>query len=249
MQCHDYDYLGSRCDGAFAEYVVAPVSNLIPVPDNVSLEAAAMTEPAAVALHAVRRGGGTRSGESVAIFGIGPIGLMVAQWARSMGASELFLFDIDEPKLQMARGMGFSQVFDSRDGNPVDRVASLTGGEGAHLAFDGAGVPTTLLQAFEATRRGGRVVLLGNPTADVTLPAPLISQMMRREVGIFGTWNSDYSVSGDDDDWRTVLQAMSEGTIDLEPLITHRVGLSGAIPLLEAMRDRSEFYSKVLIHP
>jgi len=83
-QCLDYDYIGSRRNGAFAEYVVAPTRNLIRVPTNVSLEQAALVEPAAVALHSLRRAGGCSIGECVAIFGSGPIGLMVAsglaQW-------------------------------------------------------------------------------------------------------------------------------------------------------------------------
>jgi len=249
VQCHDYDYLGSRSDGAFAEYVVAPLANLVRVPDGVSLEVAAMTEPAAVALHAVRQGGGTRPGESAAIFGSGPIGLMVAQWLRAMGASDVLLFDIDAPKLDVARRMAFPHVFDSRERDPVEVVRELTGGNGAHLTFDGAGVPPALIQALASARRGGRVVLLGNPSADVTLPTALISQLMRREVSIRGTWNSDYSACGNDDDWRTVLGAMADRTLDLEPLITHRVGLDAAIGLLEAMRDRREFYSKVLVRP
>ena len=87
VQCFDYDYLGSRSNGGFAEYVVAPRRNLLRVPEGVSLDEAAMTEPASVALHALRRGGGTRPGESVAVFGAGPIGVMVAQWARAMGAA------------------------------------------------------------------------------------------------------------------------------------------------------------------
>ena len=249
VQCHDYDYLGSRSDGAFAEYVVAPLTNLVPVPESVTLEAAAMTEPAAVALHALRRGGGTGPGETVVVFGIGPIGLMVAQWARVMGASRVLLFDIEESKLDMARGLGFEDVFDSRETSPVGTVESLTHGDGAHLAFDGAGVPATLLDALGSTRRRGRVVVLGNPCGDVTLPAPLISRLMRREVSINGTWNSDFSVHGGDDDWRTALDAMSRGVLDLEPLITHRGALAGAIEMLETMRDGTVFHSKVLVQP
>jgi L-iditol 2-dehydrogenase len=248
-QCVDYDYLGSRCDGAFAEYVVAPVVNLVPVPDGVSLEEASMTEPAAVALHAVRRGGGCSEGETVAIFGIGPIGLMVAQWAKALGASRILLFDIEAAKLEQARSLGFEEVFDSREADPVEVVEGSTAGEGAELTFDGAGVPQTLLQAMAAACRGGRVVMLGNPSGDVTIPAPLISQLMRRETTLHGTWNSHFSSSGGTDDWRDVLSAMAEGTLNLEPLITHRVPLGGAIDVLEGMKDRREFFSKVLIHP
>ncbi len=249
VQCADYDYLGSRCDGAFAEYVVAPTRNLVRVPDGVSLEAAAMTEPAAVALHTLKRAGGVTVGETVAIIGAGPIGVMVAQWARAMGASQVALFDIDTPKLELAKQLGFELTFDSREVDPIERIGELTGGRGAHVTVDGAGVPPALLAAFGAARRGGRVVLLGNPAADVTVPAPLLSQLMRREVSLLGTWNSEYSACGNDDDWTTVLGAMADGTLDLEPLITHRVPLSEAIPTLEAIRDRVGFFSKVLIRP
>ena len=106
-----------------------------------------------------------------------------------------------------------------------------------------------MLAALEATRRSGRMVLLGNPNADVTIPAALISQCMRREIEILGTWNSDYSVYSDDDDWRTVLAAMSSGLLNLKPLITHRVPISDGIQALEMMRDQSEFFNKVMIHP
>ncbi|HOT50780.1 MAG TPA: alcohol dehydrogenase catalytic domain-containing protein, partial [Candidatus Hydrogenedentes bacterium] len=101
-QCADYNYLGSRCDGGFAEYVVAPAWNLQVVPDGVSYEAAAMCEPAAVAAHALRRAD-LGLGDSVAIFGAGPIGIMLAQWARRGGASRVLLADIDDAKIEFAR--------------------------------------------------------------------------------------------------------------------------------------------------
>lgn len=247
-QSDGYDYLGSRSDGAFSEYVVAPEKNCLPVPDNVSLEEAAMTEPAAVALHALRRGQ-VRLGDSVAIFGLGPIGLMVAQWAKSMGAAPVMLFDIDPRKLQLAEQLGFELVFNNREIDAAEKVNELTGGRGVHVAVEGAGVPPTMIAAMQVTRRSGRVVLLGNPANDVTLPAALISQVMRREIDLVGTWNSDFSVYGDDDDWRTVLQAMSQGQLNLKALITHRVELSKGIDALEMMRDQSDFYAKVLLHP
>lgn len=249
VQCLDYDYLGSRRDGAFAEYVVAPRRNLLRVPDGVSLEEAAMTEPASVALHALRRAGGTSPGETVAIFGAGPIGLMVAQWARAMGASDILLFDIVPRKLELARDLGFSDVHDGREGNPLEKVHSRTSGQGAHVSVEAAGVPATLLQAAEAARRGGRVVLLGNPSADVSLSAPLISQLMRREIDVHGTWNSDFSPSGNDDDWHTTLEAMASKTIDLLPLVTHRVPLPRCLEALEMMKGGKEFFAKVLIRP
>jgi L-iditol 2-dehydrogenase len=249
VQCSDYDYLGSRSDGAFAEYVVAPRENLVPVPSGVSLEEAAMTEPAAVALHAVKRAGGTSPGEVVVVLGAGPIGLMVAQWARALGASRILVFDIVPRKLDLAKRLGFEDVFHSREEDPVAVTEDATGGQGAHVCIEAAGVPPTLIQALTAARRSGRVVLLGNPSADASLPAPLLSRLMRREVNLYGTWNSRYSACGNDDDWRASLEAMARGTLSLEPLITHRLGLDEAFDGLVVMRDQTEFVSKVLIEP
>ena len=249
VQCVDYDYLGSRSDGGFAEYVVAPRQNLVRVPDGVSLEEAAMTEPASVALHALRRAGGCSVGDTVAVFGIGPIGLMVAQWARAMGASRVILCDILPDKLALARTLGFTDTVNSRETDAVQAIEALTGGAGAHLCIEAAGVPQTTTQALKAVRRGGRMVLLGNPGADVTFPASLLSQAMRREVTIFGTWNSEYSAAGGDDDWRTALEAMASKKLDLLPLITHRVPLASGADALRMIRDGSEFSSKVLISP
>jgi len=83
VMCEDYDYYGSRRDGGFAEYVSVPPANLVPVPDGVSMEAASMTEPAAVAMHALKRAGGGFVGETVVVFGAGPIGLRRASWSST----------------------------------------------------------------------------------------------------------------------------------------------------------------------
>lgn len=248
-QCLDYDYLGSRSDGGFAEYVIAPTRNLLRVPDNVSLEVASMTEPTAVALHALRRANRNVFGADVAVFGAGPIGLLVAQWARAMGASSILLFDLVPAKLELARKLGFTQVFNSKDADPLKVIDQHTKGLGVQIAIEAAGVPATLNTAIAATRRGGCTVILGNPSADVTIPARLISQAMRREIDLAGTWNSDYSPSGSNDDWHLVMDAFATGKIDPSPLITHSVGLDKAIAALEMMRDRKEFFAKVLIHP
>ncbi|HEY0868152.1 MAG TPA: galactitol-1-phosphate 5-dehydrogenase [Fimbriimonas sp.] len=237
VQCENYGYLGSRDDGAFAEYVVAPSRNLAKVPAGVSLEEAALTEPASVALHALRRTGRSLFGLNVAVYGAGPIGLMVAQWARSMGAAEVLIFDIAPRKAELARSLGFSQVFDS----PAETTA--------HVCIEAAGVPATMLAACRSVARGGTVVLLGNPSRDLELPADLVSQLMRKEASLLGTWNSDYSSLGTGDDWHAVLHAVRAKKIDLTTLVSHRVSLDEALPALEQMRDHPDRVSKILIKP
>ena len=247
-QCNDYDYLGSRSDGAFADYVVAPVQNLLRVPAGVSLLEAAMVEPAAVARHALSRAGGVNAGETVAIFGAGPIGLMVAQWAKSAGG-EVFLCDVVPEKIEMAKRFGFKNVFNSMTGDPVKWIEENTGGEGAAVCVEAAGVPVTTVQACRAVQRAGRMVLMGNPSADVTLPSPVISQMMRREISLWGTWNSFYDPEAATDDWRAALDAMRDKKISTEPLVTHNVPFSAGIDALTMMFKRSSFFAKVILHP
>lgn len=247
-QCSDYDYLGSRSDGAFADYVVAPVQNLIPIPDGVSLREAAMAEPAAVARHAVQRAGKMKAGEPVAVFGAGPIGLMVAQWARAAGG-DVMLIDIVPEKLEQARALGFTKVFNSRTGSPVEWIESQTAGAGAAVCIEAAGVPVTLVQACKAVARAGRLVLMGNPSGDVTLPASVISQLMRREVSLWGTWNSFYDPEAATDDWREALAAMADGRLQADALVTHDVPFSEGIGALKMMRDQSAFFSKVMLRP
>lgn len=248
VQCTGYDYLGSRSDGAFAEYVVAPVRNLLRVPESVPLELAAMCEPAAVALHALRRTQRSLYGSTVATFGAGPIGLIVAQWARAMGASPL-VFDIDRRRIELARSLGLMGAYCSADEAPLIVVERETAGHGAHVAIEAAGVPAALVSAIECARPGGVVVVLGNPSADVTLPSALISRWMRREIDVVGAWNSGFHVAGDDDDWRAALASMASGAIDLQPLVTHRVPLSGGVQVLRDLADRRGLFGKVLIQP
>ena len=99
------DFLGSRNDGGFAEYVKVSESNLLFVPENVDEEAVAFLEPISVALHVVQNCR-VNYGDSVAVFGLGAIGIFVAQWAKAFGAKHVFAIDLDEKKVEIAKSMG-----------------------------------------------------------------------------------------------------------------------------------------------
>ena len=98
---------------------------------------------------------------------------MTAQWARMMGAAQILVFDLIAEKLAMARRLGFHLAFNARECKPVEQIRELTRGHGAEVCVEAAGVPATLTQAIAAARDNGRVVILGNPSGDVTLPAAL----------------------------------------------------------------------------
>ncbi len=244
-QCIAYDYLGSRSDGGFAEYVRAPQTNLIPLPDGVDLEEAALTEPAAVALHAIRQGD-PEPGDTVVVLGAGPIGLLVAQWARLTGAGRVLLVDIDACKLRVVEEMSLGDAINARESDPVAVVSEATAGRGADLVIEAAGASVTYEQALRMARPLGRVVFMGNPAGDVTLPQATVSQILRKELTIRGTWNSRFAALPVDE-WRVVLEMLAAGRLILKALITHRVPLSEGVSALEMMRSHVEFYNRVVL--
>jgi len=241
--CEDYDYLGSRSDGAFAQHVCAPVWNLVAVPDGVSTEAAAMAEPAAVAAHALRQGR-VELGDAVLIFGAGPIGLMLGLWARGSGAGRVLLVDIDEEKLAFARGLGFEALCNARQDDPVAWAHAITG-RGADVVIEGSGSGVAFEQCMHAARPLGRVVLMGNPAGDMTLSQQGYWAVLRKELTVRGTWNSSYCALPRNE-WRLAVDAMAAGRLEVAPLITHRVDLEGLGDALAMMRARKEFANKVM---
>lgn len=243
--CEDYDYLGSRSNGAFAEYVVAPAWNLVRLPRQVSMEEAAMTEPAAVARHALGRGV-VAVGDSVAIFGAGPIGLLLAQWAKAMGAAMVVVIDVRADKIEAAKQATEAVCLDASKVEVTEEVRRLSDGAGVDVAIEAAGVPETVRQCIQVTAPAGDVVLLGNPSRDVMLPMGEASLILRKQLDIHGSWNSSYLGDGAEDDWTATLEAMARGHLRVEPLITHRYRIEQASEAFSMMSEGREFYNKVI---
>jgi len=242
-QCEQYDYLGSRSDGAFAEYVRVPAWNLVLLPMEVSLEAAAMVEPAAVAAHALRRGK-LELGDQVLIFGAGPIGLLVAAWAKVLGAAKILLIDVDVEKLRFARKLGYDHLYDAAQGDVPGWVKRKTT-HGPDLVIEASGSSIAYGQAMQCARTFGRVVLLGNPAGDMTLSQEAYWAILRKELQVLGTWNSAYA-NIPRNEWEMTVNYMATGKLEVEQLITHRIGLDEMNAHLAMMRDRSAFSNKIL---
>ena len=219
--CEDYDYLGSRRDGGFAEYCLIPSAwHLIPS-EKASMEELSMTEPACVAQHAVRRAN-VQAGQTVVIFGAGPIGILAARWVQIFGA-EPFLADISPEKVAFAREKGF-RVVNSREENVVDAVKKWNGGCLADAAIEGTGAGVVLSSCIECIRAKGTIALLGNPAGETKIPQKLHSMMLRKEVDVHGVWNSSrapYPVN----EWKFTVRMMDEGILKTADLITDRLSL------------------------
>lgn len=240
-QCSDYDYYGSRRDGAYAEYIAVKKWNLVFF-DGISYEEAAMCEPAAVALHAIGNAD-IKIGNAVAIFGAGPIGMMLGLWATASGAGQIILCDIDQTKVDHASKFGFTSI-NSRTDDPVEAIKSMTGGKGADVCIEGAGAAQTWEQCLKSAAAFGHVVCMGNPAGDMALSQKGYWEILRKQLTVKGTWNSSYN--GQHNDWKTALDAISRRIVDVRPLISHRFHLSEYKEAFRIMLERKEYFNKVM---
>lgn len=227
--CKNYDYYGSRRDGGMTEYLPVKRWNLVEMPDNVSYEEAAMCEPISVGRHATMKLN-VKKGDTLLISGAGPIGIIAAQWAKSFGADNVYFFDIDERKIEFAKKMGFDEY---------------TGTEKITCVIEGTGNSKALARCLEAVEPFGRVVLMGNPAGDVEMTQNTYWHILRKELHVFGTWNSSYSAA--QNDWRESIKALSDGIINVKPLITHRFSIDKVNEAFEMMNNRTEFFNKVML--
>jgi len=241
-QCSNYDYFGSRRDGAFAEYLYIPEENLFPVPDHVDIMHAAMTEPCAVALHGVRKLTFS-AGDTVVVFGGGPIGIMAAQWSRIRGGSTIAVVDIESRKLKIARNMGFIAI-DASKNDAVERIYTLTKGEGAQKVIEACGLPLTYRQAVLSAGPFAELLFLGIPSRDLSIPPSEASDLLRKELKLYGAWNSKITPSGRDD-WTTVLKYMDREK-NVAPLISHTPPLSEGADMFKKIVNRTEYINKVI---
>jgi len=164
--CPDVTFLGSPpVDGAFAEYVAWPADFCYRLPESVSTQEGALCEPLSVGIHAARRGD-VGSGDSVLVTGGGPIGHCVMEAVRAAGATDVVVSEPVDRKRDLAHERGADCVVDPATESLADAVADHTGGRGVDVVIEASGARPAIESAPQAVRRGGTVVLVGNPTAD-----------------------------------------------------------------------------------
>ncbi len=241
-RCENYNYFGSRSDGGFAEYIAVPVWNLVFFED-ISFEEAAMCEPSAVALHAVNTAK-IEKGDTVAVVGAGPIGLIAAQAARVMGAGKVILIGRSEKKLELARTLGIEYAV-SVNNDAAAYVADITSGNMADKVIELVGSEESLKTAVNIAKKGGRVVLTGNPEGDMALSRADYWKILRSELEVCGTWNSEFSSRRND--WQEALKLIEKGDIKLRSLITHKFPLCDVHKAFDTLRNPSENAIKVML--
>lgn len=242
--CQSYGYLGSRQDGGFAEYVAVPVSNLIALPKEVSFEEAAMLEPMAVAVHAMRRVA-VNSEDTVAVCGLGTIGRLLAMVLYASGIKRLLLIGNKESQRQFAENFWEADFCDTRTEKPSAWLAKKSKGKGIDVFFECVGKNETVELGVECAAPSGRVIFVGNPASDMTLKKDVYWQILRRQLSVTGTWNSSFT--GDEaDDWHEVLRLLESHAISPAEIISHRLALEDLERGLQIMRDKTEDFGKIM---
>jgi L-iditol 2-dehydrogenase len=244
--CDDYSYLGSRTDGAYAQYVVVPAENLLRLPDQVSLESGAMTDPVSVALHAVKKAR-VQPEDRVAVFGVGPIGLFAVQWARIMGAGQMFAVDVFAEKLEAAKGLGADICINNRQDDAIAVICEHTGGKGVQRAIEFAGHPTTQGQCILAASKRGVCVWGGISHRGLELSEAAVDAVLRKELAIVGSWNASFAPLKND--WKQSIEFMRRGEIETTQIISHRLPLDDVGEVFQMMLARREHFNKVMFFP
>ena len=250
--CENYSYLGSRCDGGFAEYAVVPAWNLIELPDDVTFEQAAMLEPMAVAVHAIRQLK-LEPTDKIAVCGLGTIGQLIVMFLKDMGYENIYAFGKSElqRKAFVESGLPEANYYDiSLKENVWDFIKEKTSGAGFDAYFDCVGKNETISQGIEFAAPAGKLCMVGNPYSDIAFEKATYWKILRKQLLIHGIWNSSFlGIQERDaiyDDWNYVLERLSVGQISPERLITHRFDMESLQQGFEIMRQKKEPYLKIM---
>ncbi len=228
----------SQLNGAFADYMALWEPTLLAVPDNISVEVAATTEPCAVARHATHKGEVERH-ERALIMGAGPIGLMAMLWLKHDGVDLVAISDPVDERRELAARLGADLVLDPSDPDfPSHLEAGF--GNGPDVVFDCVGIPGIIRQAMDAVRPGGRIIIVGVcMEEDTFMPV----------VGINKALTLKFSVAYTRPEFEETLAAFSSGAIDTTPLVTRTVGLGDLPAEFERITAGDQLNCKVIVRP
>ena len=224
--CRRTQIIGVDRDGAFAEYIVMPATNVLPL-GGIPTEVGAIMDPMGNAFHAVLTA--EIPGSIVFVVGCGPIGCFAVGVARAAGAAKVIASDINPKRLALAARMGAHVTIDAGREDVVRRVLEETGGEGADVVCEMSGVPSALHQALAAVRMGGRVQLLGIPTGEV--PIDFANEIIFKGLTLYGVIGRKMYET-----WHQMRRYLSAGLFDPHPVITHKFPLARVDEAIAAIR-------------
>ena len=238
--CEQLRCTGAEADGAHCEFKVMPAVMAIPIPDNLSFDDAAMIEPACVAYHGAKRGE-IKKDDTVLIVGAGPIGIFAMQSVKVLGASRVYVADIDEKRLELAKFLGADGVINASQEKITDGLIRLIGGpKEVNVFFDCVGQKGEILEEIILmAKRGSRVVMVGVLQMDYNIPH--LPDFVQHELRLSGT--TMYVPQ----DYRDMIKYLSDGRISAKGMITHHFPLAEIIKVFRKfIEGKKEYFFKIM---
>ncbi|KAJ5772928.1 hypothetical protein N7457_007824 [Penicillium paradoxum] len=237
--CENIGFIGlSGYGGGLAEHIVAPVEHFYPIPNNVSLESAALVEPLAVAWHAVNISP-FKPGDNVLIVGGGPIGIGIVQVLKVQGAKSIMVVEPTENRKQLAQDLGATYLLDPQKVDVPEMVHQLTNDIGADVLFDTAGVEIALDGAISACRIHGTIV---NIAVWEKKPAVDVNDLMYKELNYMG------AALYDEASFKDVIKAISYGQLKPDEMVTSTIKLSEVVEKgFKALIEHRDQHCKILV--
>ena len=236
--CQNVSIIGVDANGAFAEYVVIPESNIWKLDPEIPQEYASILDPLGNAVHTVLAG--DIAAKSVAITGCGPIGLFAIAVAKACGATQVFAIEVNEYRRKIASQMKADYVLDPTKDDVLGTVLDVTNGIGVDVLLEMAGHPEAINLGFNILRRGGRASLLGIPSKPVTID--LADQVIFKGAVVQGI-NGRLMYKT----WYQMTALLKAGKLDLHPVITDRMPLKDFSKGMDRLRTGEA--SKILLYP
>jgi threonine 3-dehydrogenase len=236
--CQNLRIIGIDQDGAFAEFVKIPASNIWKLDAAIPEHYGAILDPLGNAVHTVLAG--PIAGQTVLVTGCGPIGLMSIAVAKACGSSTVFATETNEKRRAMARKMGADVVLNPAAEDAVAKILAETNGTGVDALLEMSGNPTAIQQGFKSLRAGGRASLLGIPTENV--PLDLVNDVIFKGATVQGIYGRRMYET-----WVQMTALLQAGRLNLEPLFGERASLDkfeNAFTLLQ-----SGLAGKILLYP
>lgn len=225
--CKNTRIIGVDRNGAFAEYIAMPATNVLPL-NGIPTTVGAVMDPMGNAFHTVLTA--DVPGSTVLVVGCGPIGCFAVGIARAAGAARVIASDVNDKRLDLARRMGAHRTVNASTEDVVRVVLEETGGEGADVVCEMSGVPSALHQAFAAVRLGGRVQLLGLPKGQV--PIDFATEIIFKGITVYGVIGRRMYET-----WHQMRRYLTAGLLDPAPVITHKFPLTKIDEALAAIRS------------
>ena len=235
--CEELKVMGFQTTGTASEFFAVDAKKVTVLPEKMSYDEGAMIEPLAVAVHAVKRAGDVK-GMKIAVLGAGPIGILVAQTAKGLGAESVMITDVSDLRLQKAKECGVDFCINTKEKNFGEAMVENLGLDKADVIYDCAGNNVTMGQAIQYARKGSTIILVA-----------VFAGMAKIDLAVLNDHELDLNTSMmyRNEDYVEAIRLVNEGKVTLKPLISKHFAFQDYLKAYEYIDENRESTMKVII--